>query len=161
MPSSAARRRAAVARAREAVGAAERCPVSRPAEEISLSAEGSSPERRAGRSRPAPGAVLAEPGMRGVVVHMSRIEHSNGYVDVEQRDHAPLVVVAKSVDDVGRNRSRCTVLTCSCTVPGAYWSSSTWAPNAQFAWRVAFTSGFTDWNQKNGSLNVRAVRGGS
>ena len=55
----------------------------------------------------------------------------------------------------------CTVLTCSCTVPSFYWSSSTFAGLPQFAWGVNFVGGSTDANLKGSSLWVRAVRGGS
>lgn len=55
----------------------------------------------------------------------------------------------------------CTVTTCSCTVPGFYWSSSTYAGGPQSAWYVNFYDGNTDADVKYHTDYVRAVRGGS
>jgi hypothetical protein len=55
----------------------------------------------------------------------------------------------------------CSVTTCSCTVPGVYWSSSTYTGGPQNAWYVDFNGGNTVANIKGASLYVRAVRGGS
>ena len=62
----------------------------------------------------------------------------------------------------------CTVTTCSCTVPSAYWSSSTYRigdgleePSSPIAWIVYFYDGNDGANVKSDSLHVRAVRGGS
>ncbi|MBY0279421.1 DUF1566 domain-containing protein [Candidatus Binatia bacterium] len=55
----------------------------------------------------------------------------------------------------------CTVLTCSCTVPYVYWSSSTYASLPQYAWFVFFLDGDTGANGKDYNFYVRAVRGGS
>lgn len=55
----------------------------------------------------------------------------------------------------------CTVLTCSCTRPFEYWSSTTDQYNPLYAVDVSFTYGevFED-EAKSGGNNVRAVRGG-
>jgi len=56
----------------------------------------------------------------------------------------------------------CTVLTCSCTVPGVYWTSSTYVSVPSFAWAVFFNDGVVSGRPKDGGLElVRAVRGGS
>lgn len=56
----------------------------------------------------------------------------------------------------------CTVLTCSCTVPGVYWTSSTYVNVPSFAWGVFFNDGVVSGRPKDGALElVRAVRGGS
>ncbi len=55
----------------------------------------------------------------------------------------------------------CTVLTCSCTVPGSYWSSSTYAGPPDLAWEVLFGDGTVDSEFKDTESFVRAVRGGS
>ncbi len=54
----------------------------------------------------------------------------------------------------------CTVTTCSCTVSGNYWSSSTYAFNPQGAWFVGFGDGLVDALGKSNFNRVRAVRGG-
>lgn len=54
----------------------------------------------------------------------------------------------------------CTVTTCSCTVCGGYWTSSTYAEFPHYAWYADFC-GFTSVHVKNYSPYVRAVRGGS
>jgi hypothetical protein len=56
----------------------------------------------------------------------------------------------------------CTVTTCSCTLSGAYyWSSSTYAPNPQWAWVVNFYDGTMGAVYKTPNFFLRAVRGGS
>ena len=55
----------------------------------------------------------------------------------------------------------CTVLTCSCTSFGNYWSSSTFQSNSNAAWGVVFFNGDTDANGKTFNFYVRGVRGGS
>jgi hypothetical protein len=55
----------------------------------------------------------------------------------------------------------CTVATCSCTAAGFYWSSSTFAFVPTEAWVVGFFIGQVTTDSKNGTLFVRAVRGGS
>ncbi len=57
--------------------------------------------------------------------------------------------------------SPCTVLTCSCTQAGVYWSSSSDASGPQAAWSVYFDAGYVLQNPKTGASYVRAVRGGS
>jgi hypothetical protein len=52
----------------------------------------------------------------------------------------------------------CTVLTCSCTVSGLHWSSTTSPFNPVNAWRVDFVGGFVDWYDKDFKIHVRAVR---
>lgn len=54
----------------------------------------------------------------------------------------------------------CTVLTCSCTRSGTYWSATTFAGGADVAWNVAFSDGFVGFNSKVDPALVRAVRGG-
>jgi hypothetical protein len=53
----------------------------------------------------------------------------------------------------------CTVLTCSCTVSGYYWSASTYANSPDGAWGVLFGGGGVDAYGKSGYY-VRAVRAG-
>jgi hypothetical protein len=55
----------------------------------------------------------------------------------------------------------CTVLTCSCTYPNYYWSSTTSANYIQNAVAVFFNFGFTFAPFKSENNYVRAVRGGS
>lgn len=55
----------------------------------------------------------------------------------------------------------CTVLTCSCTVPSNYWSSTTLTPIPDWAWFVYFDYGHDGGDGKNHLFFVRAVRGGS
>jgi len=54
----------------------------------------------------------------------------------------------------------CTVMTCSCTQPGGYWSSASSASSPIFAWFVGFGDGSGFANFKTSSAYVRAVRGG-
>jgi hypothetical protein len=55
----------------------------------------------------------------------------------------------------------CSVTTCSCTDEGNHWSSTSVAPNGEFAWNVNFASGNVDIVNKQGFvLRVRAVRDG-
>jgi hypothetical protein len=56
--------------------------------------------------------------------------------------------------------TNCTVLTCSCTRVGTYWSSSTFATVPTGAWTVDFGDADTAPILKTTSLYVRAVRGG-
>jgi hypothetical protein len=53
----------------------------------------------------------------------------------------------------------CSVSTCSCTTPGSYWTSTTYAPSPSQAWTVEFGTGFRDPNDKDITNPVRAVRG--
>jgi hypothetical protein len=55
----------------------------------------------------------------------------------------------------------CSVLTCSCTQPNAYWSSSTYQDISSNAWVVYFNDGYVVGYLKANSGYVRAVRGGS
>ena len=55
----------------------------------------------------------------------------------------------------------CTVLTCSCTQPNFYWSSSTLQFGPTNAWFVNFFDGGTVYYLKTDALYVRAVRAGS
>jgi hypothetical protein len=55
----------------------------------------------------------------------------------------------------------CSVLTCSCTQPSAYWSSSTYQDIPSIAWVVYFNDGYVVGYLKDNSGYVRAVRGGS
>jgi hypothetical protein len=55
----------------------------------------------------------------------------------------------------------CTVLTCSCTASGFYWSSSTNTGIPGNAWSVFFGGGNVTDQAKSGTFLVRAVRGGS
>ena len=55
----------------------------------------------------------------------------------------------------------CSVLTCSCTQPSAYWSSSTYHDISSIAWVVYFHDGYVVGYLKDNSGYVRAVRGGS
>ncbi|MBX3024715.1 DUF1566 domain-containing protein [bacterium] len=55
----------------------------------------------------------------------------------------------------------CTVLTCSCTVTGDYWTSTTVGNATTNAWIVGFGSGgVIPVLNKNGYAAIRAVRGG-
>jgi len=59
----------------------------------------------------------------------------------------------------------CTVLTCSCTAAGFYWSSTSWTGNPAFVWQVGFEFGSVSTEDKNDGFAsngpfVRAVRGG-
>jgi hypothetical protein len=54
----------------------------------------------------------------------------------------------------------CTVLDCSCTGSGQYWTSTTYNI-LYWAWYVQFTAGQTGSAQKTSGKSVRAVRGGS
>jgi hypothetical protein len=55
----------------------------------------------------------------------------------------------------------CSGLTCSCTQPSAYWSSSTYQDISSIAWAVYFHDGYVVGYLKANSGYVRAVRGGS
>jgi hypothetical protein len=55
----------------------------------------------------------------------------------------------------------CTTIDCSCTTNFNYWTSTTSASSASFAWVVNFGSGAVDFNSKDSGRFVRAVRGGS
>jgi len=55
----------------------------------------------------------------------------------------------------------CTVLTCSCTIPYDYWSSTSYVQIPQFAWIVSFYQGSLFGDNKYFEKQVRAVRGGS
>jgi len=54
----------------------------------------------------------------------------------------------------------CTVLTCSCTQPFTYWSSTTGLSNPSFAWYVNFIYGYVGNDTKDSESYARAVRGG-
>jgi hypothetical protein len=54
----------------------------------------------------------------------------------------------------------CTPTTCSCTVSGFYWSSTSYDPARQVAWCMSFVDGSTDRDLKSPSTHfARAVRG--
>ena len=55
----------------------------------------------------------------------------------------------------------CTVTSCSCTVSGGYWSSSTYRDFPGGAWYVYFGGGDGYYDFKTSGGYVRAVRGGS
>ena len=55
----------------------------------------------------------------------------------------------------------CSVLTCSCTQPSAYWSSSTYHDIPSNAWVVYLNDGYVVSYLKDNNAYVRAVRGGS
>lgn len=55
----------------------------------------------------------------------------------------------------------CTVLTCSCTRPDDYWSSSTYQTSPDYALVIRFGDGSTSGRLKTASTYVRAVRGGA
>ena len=55
----------------------------------------------------------------------------------------------------------CTVLTCSCTLPSLYWSSSTYVVTPALAWGGRFSDGYVFADSKGNGYHVRAVRGGS
>ena len=66
---------------------------------------------------------------------------------------------AQSSGNVG-----CTVTTCNCTPPVAYWTSTTFPtvpPQLPYAWNVYFFLGNTGFDYKLNPNYVRAVRGGS
>jgi uncharacterized protein DUF1566 len=55
----------------------------------------------------------------------------------------------------------CAVVSCSCTAPLAYWSSTTSVATPSFAWSVFFFLGGVNFDDKATTMNsVRAVRGG-
>lgn len=56
----------------------------------------------------------------------------------------------------------CTVLTCSCTEPIGYWSSTSYVGNPETAWVLHFGMGDTgkDHKTRPGWYTARAVRGG-
>ena len=56
--------------------------------------------------------------------------------------------------------SGCTVLTCSCTTPSFYWTSTTSSSFPTYAWYVNFASGSVLNDAKTTGRFVRAVRGG-
>jgi hypothetical protein len=58
----------------------------------------------------------------------------------------------------------CTVTTCNCTPPVAYWTSTTMPtvpPQLGYAWNVYFFLGNNGYDYKYNPNYVRAVRGGS
>jgi hypothetical protein len=55
----------------------------------------------------------------------------------------------------------CTVITCSCTEPNFYWSSTLVAVNPVSAWGANFNGGVVNFVLKLASTHARAVRGGS
>lgn len=55
----------------------------------------------------------------------------------------------------------CTVLTCSCTRSGVYWSSSSYVGTPYIAWGVFFNGGDVVAYTKTFNEYVRAVRGGA
>jgi hypothetical protein len=55
----------------------------------------------------------------------------------------------------------CTVLTCSCTPSGNFWSSTTYQDNPIAAWSVGFSDGSVYPFSKTLDTGVRAVRGGA
>jgi len=54
----------------------------------------------------------------------------------------------------------CTVTTCSCTVSGYYWTSSSYESDPSFAWTPSFYNGGVSDDYKENYEYVRAVRGG-
>jgi hypothetical protein len=52
----------------------------------------------------------------------------------------------------------CTVLTCSCTPPYYYWSSTTYAAAPAYAWTEHFSGVFVDASGKTQVQSMRAVR---
>lgn len=53
----------------------------------------------------------------------------------------------------------CTADMCSCTRRMDHWTSTTYAPNAAYAWAVSTDDGESDVSNKTNPLAVRAVRG--
>lgn len=51
----------------------------------------------------------------------------------------------------------CTIVTCSCTAPDYYWSSTTHHTVPGSAWQVLFDTGHEEWSSKPGTARVRAV----
>ena len=70
--------------------------------------------------------------------------------------------ISPSVDPVFNTACApgCTVTSCSCTVPSAYWSSSSFAGIPPNAWLVEFLIGNVGSSDKGNGGFVRAVRGG-
>ncbi|HYD49867.1 MAG TPA: DUF1566 domain-containing protein [Terriglobales bacterium] len=56
---------------------------------------------------------------------------------------------------------KCSVLMCSCSMAGHYWSSTTYKIDPAIAGAVDFRSGFVDSVLRTNNNFVRAVRGGS
>jgi len=54
----------------------------------------------------------------------------------------------------------CVETSCSCTLPGLYWSSSSYAINPSDAWLVYFLDGSVGTTTKVLNYYVQAVRGG-
>ena len=54
----------------------------------------------------------------------------------------------------------CTVTTCSCTQSDYYWSATTYADGAIWAWGVDFFNGYVFYDGKTTYIYVRAVRSG-
>ena len=86
---------------------------------------------------------------------MPNVKELQSIVDHQRADPA-----ASPAFDTGC-ASGCTVLTCSCSAPGSYWSSSTWVVLTSHAWYVSSGQGSTWRGDKTAPLHVRAVRGGS
>jgi hypothetical protein len=78
-------------------------------------------------------------------------------LDFDKPPPGPTVVAAFDSDCV----PGCTVGTCSCSLPGRYWSSTTDAENRANARTVWLYAGRVDTDGKSGNWDyVRAVRGG-
>lgn len=54
----------------------------------------------------------------------------------------------------------CTVLTCSCTRSGDFWSSTNDHDPPEYGWQVGFELGYSDGSPKGATAHVRGVRGG-
>ncbi|HXC53608.1 MAG TPA: DUF1566 domain-containing protein [Candidatus Limnocylindrales bacterium] len=54
----------------------------------------------------------------------------------------------------------CTIHTCSCTLSGYYWTSTTFQSDTSGAWAIRFNDGGVNAILKTTTLHARAVRGG-
>jgi hypothetical protein len=94
-----------------------------------------------------------------------RLPNARELETLVDRDRFSPVVGAPFETDCGPEsigNPGCTVLTCSCTVPGVYWTSTTYVSTPSFAWGVFFNDGVVSGRPKQGSYElVRAVRGGA
>ena len=62
--------------------------------------------------------------------------------------------------NTGGGYTGCTLPSCSCTEPGGYWSSTSYAGGQYMAWDVFFNDGGLGLGFKDFEVHVRAVRGG-
>jgi hypothetical protein len=88
-----------------------------------------------------------------------RIPNAKELVSIVDYQVSPAVDAVFNTGCVGG----CSPVTCSCTQPGVYWSSTTFILNpANSAWRIGFDAGGMIAGDKATFLDfVRAVRGGA